>query len=79
MSKRLHELANRDKDLQQNPNFCPIHDDINDGAEPKTCADCKEFKTHRTINVVLVRFHEKYFKECLFVNFIYLLFFLFLI
>ncbi|KAI8086590.1 uncharacterized protein BX664DRAFT_336249 [Halteromyces radiatus] len=56
ISKRLHELSNCDIDAQQNPDFCPIHDSIPDNQfeQPKTCADCKEFKTHRTVNAVLL-------------------------
>ncbi|CAO3589846.1 unnamed protein product [Absidia cylindrospora] len=54
MSKRLHELSNCDMDAQQNPDFCPIHDDTAAETEPKTCANCKEFKTHRAVNAVLV-------------------------
>ncbi|KAI8332927.1 hypothetical protein BC941DRAFT_516682 [Chlamydoabsidia padenii] len=52
ISKRLHELSTFDIDAQKNPDFCPIHDNPADEMQPQTCADCKEFKTHRAINAV---------------------------
>ncbi|ORX54057.1 hypothetical protein DM01DRAFT_1407570 [Hesseltinella vesiculosa] len=54
-SKRLHALSNCDANFQQvPPDFCPIHDQEVDGVEGKTCGECKDFKTHRTYNVVLL-------------------------
>lgn len=54
MSKRLHELANYDGDTDQlPPDFCPIQDTA-DKDESKSCAECKDFKTHRVLNSLMV-------------------------
>ena len=55
MSKRLHEIANRDSDtIQQNSDFCPVQDNPNE-EDSKSCADCKDFKTHRVYNALMVK------------------------
>ncbi|CAO3628174.1 unnamed protein product [Mucor fragilis] len=47
MSKRLHELASFDHDKERiQSDFCPIQDTANK-EDSKSCAECKEFKTHR--------------------------------
>ncbi|CEP11845.1 hypothetical protein [Parasitella parasitica] len=47
MSKRLHELASFDHDKERiESDFCPIQDTPNK-EDSKSCAECKEFKTHR--------------------------------
>ncbi|GAN05704.1 hypothetical protein MAM1_0099c05178 [Mucor ambiguus] len=47
MSKRLHELASFDHDSERiQSDFCPIQDPANK-EDSKSCAECKEFKTHR--------------------------------
>lgn len=47
MSKRLHELASFDHDKERiQSDFCPIQDTANK-QDSKSCAECKEFKTHR--------------------------------
>ncbi|KAL7319604.1 hypothetical protein PS15m_002727 [Mucor circinelloides] len=49
MSKRLHELASFDHDKERiQSDFCPIQDTANK-EDSKSCAECKEFKTHRVI------------------------------
>lgn len=62
MSKRLHELAavnnsNNKKDVidvnQQGPDFCPVQDTPNK-EDSKSCAECKDFKTHRVLNALMV-------------------------
>jgi hypothetical protein len=54
MSKRLHEIANYDPDIiQQSPDFCPVQDTANK-EDSKSCAECKDFKTHRVYNALMV-------------------------
>lgn len=54
MSKRLHELANYDGDIDQlPPDFCPVQE-TDDKVESKSCAECKDFKTHRVLNSLMV-------------------------
>jgi hypothetical protein len=56
MSKRLHELkgaAGNDGNQQQEPDFCPVQDTPNKD-DSKSCADCKDFKTHRVLNALMV-------------------------
>ncbi|GAA5808997.1 hypothetical protein MFLAVUS_002397 [Mucor flavus] len=56
MSKRLHEIANRDTEaIQTNPDFCPVQDNPNE-QDSKSCADCKDFKTHRVYNALMLCF-----------------------
>ncbi|CAO3651099.1 unnamed protein product [Mucor hiemalis] len=54
MSKRLHELRDSEA-IQQNPDFCPVQDTQNKD-DSKSCAECKQFKTHRVINALLLCF-----------------------
>lgn len=54
MSKRLHELRDAEA-IQQNPDFCPVQDTRNKD-DSKSCAECKQFKTHRVINALLLCF-----------------------
>ncbi|KAI8977490.1 hypothetical protein BDF20DRAFT_958722, partial [Mycotypha africana] len=55
VSKRLHELAGiRSKKQQQLPaDFCPIQETVNK-EDAKSCAECKEFKTHRVFNAFMI-------------------------
>ncbi|KAI8638930.1 hypothetical protein BD408DRAFT_446431 [Parasitella parasitica] len=47
MSKRLHELSSFEHDKEGvQSDFCPIQDTPNK-EDSKSCAECKEFKTHR--------------------------------
>ncbi|KAG1233591.1 hypothetical protein G6F68_003438 [Rhizopus microsporus] len=56
MSKRLHELANYDGDIDQlPPDFCPVQE-TDDKVESKSCAECKDFKTHRVLNSLMLCF-----------------------
>lgn len=56
MSKRLHELANFDHDKERiQSDFCPIQDTTNK-EDSKSCAECKEFKTHRVYCAFMVCF-----------------------
>ncbi|KAI9484324.1 sterol-sensing domain of SREBP cleavage-activation-domain-containing protein [Zychaea mexicana] len=52
VSKRLRELAisNVEDDQKQSPDFCPIQD----SSEHTSCADCKDFKTHREVNALML-------------------------
>ncbi|KAG2237230.1 hypothetical protein INT48_006634 [Thamnidium elegans] len=44
MSKRLHEIANRDTEaIQQNPDFCPVQDNPNE-QDSKSCADSSQYQ-----------------------------------
>ncbi|OBZ88562.1 hypothetical protein A0J61_03386 [Choanephora cucurbitarum] len=54
-SKRLHELANYEFDKKQahHADFCPIQDTHNK-QNSKSCAECKEFKTHRVLNAFML-------------------------
>ncbi|KAI9487213.1 MAG: hypothetical protein EXX96DRAFT_497661 [Benjaminiella poitrasii] len=50
MSKRLHELSTFEFEKErQQPDFCPIQDTKNK-EDSKSCAECKDFKTHRVYN-----------------------------
>ncbi|KAI7901985.1 uncharacterized protein BX663DRAFT_543886 [Cokeromyces recurvatus] len=54
MSKRLHELSGFDFEKErQNPDFCPIQDTKNK-EDSKSCAECKDFKTHRVYNAFML-------------------------
>ncbi|KAG1376908.1 hypothetical protein G6F60_007708 [Rhizopus arrhizus] len=54
MSKRLHELANHETDVNQRPpKFCAIHDTADEN-KSKSCAECKDYKTHRVFNALIV-------------------------
>ncbi|KAI8138418.1 WD40-repeat-containing domain protein [Fennellomyces sp. T-0311] len=53
-SKRLRELQKVSLDADTAPDFCPIQEPIDDATEPKTCAECKQFKTHRTANAIVL-------------------------
>lgn len=53
ISKRLHEIGNRDTEVNQPPDLCPIQDTANEN-ESKSCAECKDFKTHRVFNALIV-------------------------
>ncbi|KAG2197938.1 hypothetical protein INT47_002965 [Mucor saturninus] len=56
MSKRLHELANHESETEnQQPDFCPVQDTPNKD-DSKSCADCKDFKTHRIFNALMLCF-----------------------
>lgn len=50
----MRELAisGADADQQQSPDFCPIQD----SSEQTSCAECKDFKTHREVNALMVIF-----------------------
>ncbi|KAI7848167.1 sterol-sensing domain of SREBP cleavage-activation-domain-containing protein [Circinella umbellata] len=52
VSKRLRELAisGADAEQQQSPDFCPIQD----SSEQTSCAECKDFKTHREVNALML-------------------------
>ncbi|KAI9313271.1 hypothetical protein BX666DRAFT_1880608 [Dichotomocladium elegans] len=52
-TKRLRELAKSDIDADVAPDFCPIQEPQDDST-PKTCAECKHFKTHRTYNALML-------------------------
>lgn len=55
MSKRLHELANHESETEnKQPDFCPVQDTPNKD-DSKSCADCKDFKTHRVFNALMVK------------------------
>lgn len=53
-SKRLRELAKFGMDEDQADDFCPVQEPADDNV-PKSCAECKQFKTHRTYNALMVR------------------------
>lgn len=54
ISKRLHELQGFDHEKErQQTDFCPIQDTENKD-DSKSCAECKEFKTHRVFNSFMV-------------------------
>ncbi|KAI8876885.1 WD40 repeat-like protein [Backusella circina FSU 941] len=53
MSKRLHELAKCETDTAQEPEFCPVQDTL-DKIDTMSCADCKDFKTHRAFNSLML-------------------------
>ncbi|KAI9269898.1 hypothetical protein BY458DRAFT_510176 [Sporodiniella umbellata] len=56
MSKRLHEIASFDLDIKELPlDFCPKQDS-NEEKISKSCADCKDFKTHRVYNALILCF-----------------------
>ncbi|KAG1045251.1 hypothetical protein G6F43_011310 [Rhizopus delemar] len=56
MSKRLHELANHETDVNQRPpKFCTIHDTADEN-KSKSCAECKDYKTHRVFNALILCF-----------------------
>ncbi|EIE82207.1 hypothetical protein RO3G_06912 [Rhizopus delemar RA 99-880] len=56
MSKRLHELANHETDVNQRPpKFCAIHDTADEN-KSKSCAECKDYKTHRVFNALILCF-----------------------
>ncbi|CAO3697643.1 unnamed protein product [Rhizopus stolonifer] len=55
ISKRLHEIGNRDTEVNQPPDLCPIQDTANEN-ESKSCAECKDFKTHRVFNALILCF-----------------------
>ncbi|KAL0075698.1 hypothetical protein J3Q64DRAFT_1769176 [Phycomyces blakesleeanus] len=48
VSKRLRELVNCDPNIDQT-DYCPVQDVDASLGEPKTCAECKHFKTHRVV------------------------------
>lgn len=52
-SKRLRELAKFGMDEDQAEDFCPVQEPADDNV-PKSCAECKQFKTHRTHNALMV-------------------------
>lgn len=52
-SKRLRELAKFGMDEDQAEDFCPVQEPADDNV-PKSCAECKQFKTHRTYNALMV-------------------------
>jgi hypothetical protein len=56
VSKRLHELAKLDSEKKEcvDDDFCPIQDTVNK-EDSKSCAECKDFKTHRVFNAFMVR------------------------
>lgn len=55
MSKRLRELAKCDIDADQTAeDYCPAQEPPTEEIEPKTCAECKHFKTYRTMTSLLV-------------------------
>ncbi|ORZ01504.1 hypothetical protein BCR43DRAFT_487038 [Syncephalastrum racemosum] len=54
MSKRLRELAQCDPDVDRPPDYCPIQEPVTLDTAPKTCAECKHFKTHRTFNALML-------------------------
>ncbi|RCI06284.1 hypothetical protein CU098_003683 [Rhizopus stolonifer] len=55
MSKRLHEIAAFDTDMKELPtDFCPKQDTAS--KDSKSCADCKDFKTHRVYNALMLCF-----------------------
>jgi hypothetical protein len=54
MSKRLHELRDAETIDPQQPDFCPVQDTPNKD-DSKSCAECKEFKTHRVFNALMVK------------------------
>lgn len=64
MSKRLHELRDSEA-IQQNPDFCPVQDTQNKD-DSKSCAECKQFKTHRVINALLVNMVSQQHTKSLF-------------
>ncbi|KAI7861986.1 hypothetical protein BDF14DRAFT_1895813 [Spinellus fusiger] len=52
VSKRLRELAQYEP-IADSTDYCPVQDaDIN--GESKTCAECKEFKTHRVLCALIL-------------------------
>ncbi|KAI9494157.1 hypothetical protein BDB00DRAFT_928441 [Zychaea mexicana] len=53
-SKRLRELAKYNVDADTAPDLCPIQEPINECTEAKSCAECKQFKTHRTLNALVL-------------------------
>ncbi|KAF7728657.1 hypothetical protein EC973_005694 [Apophysomyces ossiformis] len=55
LSKRLHEIANCDIEVDPASDYCPVQDPP-DGSQPKSCSDCKQFRTHRAFNALLVSF-----------------------
>lgn len=57
MSKRLHEIAAFDTDMKELPtDFCPKQDTAS--KDSKSCADCKDFKTHRVYNALMVKINN---------------------
>lgn len=63
-SKRLRELAKFGMDEDQADDFCPVQEPADDNV-PKSCAECKQFKTHRTYNALMVREGGERFIGCL--------------
>ncbi|KAI9282640.1 hypothetical protein BY458DRAFT_409080, partial [Sporodiniella umbellata] len=56
ISKRLHEINSRDTKInKQSPDFCPIQDTANE-SESRSCAECKDLKTHRVFNALILCF-----------------------
>ncbi|KAI7856671.1 hypothetical protein BDC45DRAFT_503331 [Circinella umbellata] len=55
-SKRLRELSKYNIDADTAPDLCPIQEPIDECAEAKSCAECKQFKTHRTLNALVLCF-----------------------
>jgi hypothetical protein len=58
MSKRLHELNTStviENKKKQQPDFCPVQD-TPDKNDSKSCAECKDFKTHRVLNALMVNY-----------------------
>ncbi|KAI8150204.1 sterol-sensing domain of SREBP cleavage-activation-domain-containing protein [Fennellomyces sp. T-0311] len=51
VSKRLRELASSGVNTDElSPDFCPIQD----STEHTSCAECKDFKTHREMNALML-------------------------
>ncbi|KAI9275775.1 hypothetical protein BDA99DRAFT_496435 [Phascolomyces articulosus] len=55
-SKRLRELEKYNIDADIAPDLCPIQEPIDECTEAKSCAECKQFKTHRTLNALVLCF-----------------------
>ncbi|KAI8391181.1 uncharacterized protein BYT42DRAFT_555932 [Radiomyces spectabilis] len=53
VSKRIRELSKYDGDVGDDPDFCPVQD-TPDELQSKSCAECKEFKTHRAFNALIL-------------------------
>ncbi|KAG0172756.1 hypothetical protein DFQ30_009772 [Apophysomyces sp. BC1015] len=53
LSKRLHEIANCDIEVDPASDYCPVQDPP-DGSQPKSCSECKQFRTHRAFNALLL-------------------------
>ncbi|KAI9033619.1 hypothetical protein CLU79DRAFT_724609 [Phycomyces nitens] len=53
LSKRLRELVHVDPAIEQGPDFCPVQD-TPDEHDSKSCAECKDFKTHRAVNALML-------------------------